>query len=80
MYSDKINYSNLKNAIHETLKKRNTLYLLSDYKTILDKISKDGSIANLWSRYKKTFAYTGQASLHESLNIVQELISKTLSA
>lgn len=80
LYSDKINYSNLKNAIHETLKKRNTLYLLSDYKTILDKISEDSGIADLWSRYKRTFAYTDQASLHESLNIVQELISKILSA
>ena len=80
LYSDKINYSNLKNAIHETLKKRHTLYLLSDYKTILDKISKDSGIADLWSRYKRTFSYTDQASLHESLNIVQELISKTLSA
>lgn len=79
-YPDKINYSNLKNAIHETLKKRHTLYLLSDYKTILDKISKDSGIADLWSRYKRTFSYTDQASLHESLNIVQELISKTLSA
>ena len=80
LYSDKINYSNLKNAIHETLKKRHTLYLLGDYKTILDKISKDSGIADLWSRYKRTFSYTDQASLHESLNIVQELISKTLSA
>ena len=80
LYSDKINYYNLKNAIHETLKKRHTLYLLSDYKTILDKISKDSGIADLWSRYKRTFSYTDQASLHESLNIVQELISKTLSA
>ena len=80
LYDDKINYSDLKNAIYETLNKRNTLYLLSDYKTILEKISKDGGITDLWNRYRKTFDYTNEASLTESLDIVQKLMNKILSA
>ena len=80
MYDDKINYSDLKNAIYETLNKRNTLYLLSDYKTILEKISKDGGITDLWNRYRKTFDYTNEASLTESLDIIQKLMNKILSA
>ena len=79
LYVDKINPTDLKNAITATLEKRNTLYLLDDYKTILEKISKDSGIADLWDRYKKTFDYTSEASLTESLEIVQELISKILS-
>ena len=80
LYDDKINYSDLKNAIYETLNKRNTLYLLSDYKTILEKISEDNGIIDLWNRYKKTFDYTNKASLTESLDIVQKLMNKILSA
>jgi len=79
LYADKINYSNLKNAITATLEKRNTLYLLDDYKIILKKISKDSGIADLWNRYKKTFDYTSEASLTESLDIVHELMNKILS-
>lgn len=80
LYADKINYTDLKNAITATLEKRNTLYLLNDYKTILKKISKDSGIADLWNRYKKTFDYTSEASLTESLDIMQKLINKILSA
>lgn len=80
LYKDKINYSYLKNAIISTTKKRNTLYILDDYKSILNQISENSDVINLWNRYKEAFSYVEKVSLNESLNIIEKLINKVETA
>lgn len=80
LYQDKINYSHLKNAIISTTKKRNTLYILDDYKNILSQISENSDVVNLWNRYKEVFNYVEKVSFTKSLNIIDELMSKIKSA
>lgn len=80
LYKDKINYSYLKNAIISTTKKRNTLYILDDYKNILSQILENSDVVNLWNRYKEAFSYVEKVSLNESLNIIEKLINKVETA
>lgn len=79
LYKNSINYHNLKNAIFSTSEKRNTLYILKNYKTILDEISQDSTIMNLWNRYRKTFNYVDKVSLSESLNIIMQIMNDITS-
>lgn len=79
LYKNNINYHNLKNAIFSTSEKRNTLYILKNYKTILDEISQDSTIMNLWNRYRKTFNYVDKVSLSESLNIIMQIMNDITS-
>ena len=76
LYKDKINYSYLKNATISTTKKRNTLYILDDYKSILNQISENSDVVNLWNRYKESFNYVKKVSFKESLSIINELMSE----
>lgn len=80
LYKDKINYLHLKNAIISTTKKRNTIYILDDYKSILNQILENSDVVNLWNRYKDAFNYVKKVSFKRSLNIIDELMSEIIMA
>lgn len=71
-----INYSTLNSAIKTTANKRFTSKQLEHYKDVLNIISKNTELRNLWERYRKSYPYSVDITWDMIISKLYEFASK----
>lgn len=71
---NEINLEIFKQALNNTLRKREAFDYYNDYKQILDSISEDDRIANYWNTYKKKNKYAENIEFREIIKILKEFL------
>lgn len=69
-----INLEIFKQALNNTLKKREALDYYKDYKKILDGLINDERINNYWSTYKKKTKYAENIEFKEIIEVLREFL------
>lgn len=69
-----INIKIFKQALNNTLRKREAFDYYNDYKQILDLIAEDDRIANYWNTYKKKNKYAENIEFREIIKILKEFL------
>ena len=67
---DEIDIPILKTALNNTAKKRESLDVLTNWESQLEKIHSSDYQKQLWSRYQKSFRYASEISFEESVEVV----------
>lgn len=70
-----INLEILKQALNNTLRKREAFDYYNDYKQILDLIAEDNRIANYWDTYKRRNKYAENIEFKEIVKILKEFLN-----
>ena len=65
----------LKSALVETSKKRGSLSVLGQYKSIVDSIRNNSGMQNFWSNYQKEFDYAKGVTFEETCDAVVKLLN-----
>jgi predicted nucleotidyltransferase component of viral defense system len=68
----------LKTALEETAKKRGSLSVLGQHKSILESIRKDSGMQTFWINYQKEFDYAKDVSFDETCDAVISIINVIL--
>lgn len=68
----------LKQALHETAKKRNSLTVMSDYHRIIDAIEGSDRLKEFWANYQKEFEYAKGISYEEICSMVMKIMSEIM--
>ena len=71
---NEINLEIFKQALNNTLRKREAFDYYNDYKQILDLIAEDDRITNYWNTYKKKNKYAGNIEFKEIVKILKEFL------
>ncbi|HBC84586.1 MAG TPA: hypothetical protein DCZ30_03980 [Clostridiales bacterium] len=69
-----INLEIFKQALNNTLRKRDSFGYYNDYEQILDLIAEDGRITNYWNTYKKKNKYAENIEFEEIVKILKEFL------
>ena len=69
-----INIKILKQALNNTLRKREAFDYYNDYKQILDLIAEDDRITNYWNTYKKKNKYAENIEFKDIVKILKEFL------
>ena len=69
-----VNIKIFKQALNNTLRKREAFYYYNDYKQILDLIAEDDRITNYWNTYKKKNKYAENIEFKEIVKILKEFL------
>ncbi len=69
-----INLEIFKQALNNTLKKRESLDYYKDYRKILDGLINDERINNYWSTYKKKTKYAENIEFREIIGVLGEFL------
>ena len=69
-----INIKIFKQALNNTLRKREAFDYYNDYKQILDLIAEDDRITNYWSTYKKKNKYAENIEFNDIVKILKEFL------
>ncbi|MGI6393731.1 MAG: nucleotidyl transferase AbiEii/AbiGii toxin family protein [bacterium] len=64
----------LKSALIATATKRNSQFILENYKNIIAQISKDKRLAQQWESYRRKFNYASDVSFEETIDAVTKLM------
>lgn len=64
-----------KQALNNTLRKREAFKYYNDYKQILDLLSKDNRIANYWDNYAKKNKYAENIEFKEIIEVLREFLN-----
>ena len=64
-----------KQALNNTLRKRDAFKYYDDYKQILDLLSKDNRIANYWDNYTKKNKYAENIEFKEIIEVLIEFFN-----
>lgn len=70
-----INLEIFKQALNNTLRKREAFDYYNDYKQILDLIAEDDRITNYWNTYKKKNRYAENIEFKEIVKILKEFLN-----
>lgn len=70
-----INLEIFKNALNNTLKRRDAFDYYNDYKQILGLIAEDERITNYWNTYKKKNIYAENIEFREIVKILKEFLT-----
>ena len=70
-----INLEIFKQALNNTLRKREAFDYYNDYKQILDLITEDDRITNYWNTYKKKNKYAENIEFKEIVKILKEFLN-----
>lgn len=70
-----INLEIFKQALNNTLRKRDSFGYYNDYEQILDLIAEDGRITNYWNTYKKKNKYAENIEFEEIVKILKEFLN-----
>lgn len=70
-----IDYQILKDAFAATVKKRGTEHIITNYKEIIETISKSSIMKNQWTRYQKEFEYAKDIRFEDTCETVMDLMS-----
>ena len=71
---NEINLEIFKQALNNTLRKREAFDYYNDYKQILDLIAGDDRITNYWNTYKKKNKYAENIELKEIIKVLREFL------
>ena len=71
--NDKINVNNLKQAIRETVKNRNSMEEILESKEILEDIKNDEYLNKQWNIYKKENKYVDNIQFSEILELLNKI-------
>lgn len=71
---EKLNYKVLRSALAATVGKRNSLYILENYKSIIAQIEKDKNMETIWNSYREKFNYAKGISFKETTQVVEKLM------
>ena len=69
-----VNIKIFKQALNNTLRKREAFDYYNDYKQILDLIAEDDRITNYWNTYKKKNKYAENIELKEIIKVLREFL------
>ena len=69
-----INIKIFKQALNNTLRKREAFDYYNDYKQILDLIAEDDRITSYWNTYKKKNKYAENIEFKEIVKILKEFL------
>lgn len=72
---NEINLEIFKQALNNTLKKREAFDYYNDYKQILDSISEDDRITNYWNTYKKKNKYAENIEFKKIIKVLKEFLN-----
>lgn len=64
----------LKSALIATSTKRNSLFILENYKNIIVQISKDKHMAEQWESYRRKFNYASDIGFEETIDAIKKLL------
>jgi len=64
----------LKSALEETVKKRGSLSVISQYKGIIDDIRNNSGMQNFWLNYQKEFDYAKEISFDKTCDMVLKIM------
>lgn len=70
-----INLEIFKQALNNTLRKRESFDYYNDYKQILDLVAEDDRITNYWNTYKKKNKYAENIEFKEIVKILKEFLN-----
>lgn len=70
-----INFFTLKSALQNTVKKRNSEYILKDYVDILNLILNDNKINTLWIRYANTYSYASNIIFKDIIDLIIKILN-----
>ena len=71
---NEINLEIFKQALNNTLRKREAFDYYNDYKQILDSISEDDRITNYWNTYKKKNKYAENIEFKEIIKVLKAFL------
>ncbi len=74
---NEINLEIFKQALNNTLRKREAFDYYNDYKQILDSISEDDRITNYWNTYKKKNKYAENIEFKKIIKVLKEFLNST---
>ena len=72
---DEINLETFKQALNNTLTKRESIDYYKDYRQILDSLTNDKRINNYWSTYKKKTKYAQNIEFKEIVSVLDEFLN-----
>ena len=73
--SEYINFFTLKSALQNTVKKRNSEYILKDYVNILNLILNHNKINALWNRYANTYSYACNIKFKDIIDLILKILN-----
>lgn len=71
---DEINLETFKQALNNTLTKRESIDYYKDYRQILDSLTNDKRINNYWNTYKKKTKYAQNIEFKEIIKVLEEFL------
>jgi len=74
LYREQIKQDTLKQALHATSEKRDSLHLLSDFKLIVQEIRTSAAMEKLWRGYQQKYEYTSTIQWNEVMDSAYELV------
>ncbi len=66
----------LKNALIETASKRKSLSVMSDYKTVLEKIAASEQLKGFWKKYQTDFDYAKDIDFIEVCHLIEQILNE----
>lgn len=72
-YKDSLNDVIFVDAVKRTAKKRGSLVELDDWQTILNEISEELTIRNLWKAYCEEYAYAKEITFEDILKTLHDI-------
>lgn len=66
----------LKNALIETASKRKSIFVMSDYKTVLGKIAASEQLKGFWKKYQKDFDYAKDIDFLEICHLIEQIFDE----
>jgi predicted nucleotidyltransferase component of viral defense system len=66
----------LKNALIETASKRKSIFVMSDYKTVLGKIAASEQLKGFWKKYQKDFDYAKDIDFLGICHLIEQIFDE----
>ena len=73
-YSDQINAVTFSQAFHATCEKRGSFQLVNQSNEILEMISEDTAMGELWTSYRKRYSYAENITYVEAISSIKKLL------
>lgn len=73
---NEINKKDLKEAINNTFKKRDSYKYLNDYKQIINSINENEKLINLWFIYSNKYNYAKNIDIQDILKLIEDIITE----
>ena len=74
--SNEIDYAVLKDALAATCKKRNSEYVITEYKNIIETLNKSEELQILWKKYQKSYPYAAGITYADTCIAVRNMMAK----